>query len=152
MRSSVIAFAAAMAMTTPALAADVTFQGTLSGVCTLAVPTPGILGLAADGSLGSSAGVPAVLSILSVGSNTVTIEPPEWVSPAVDYESSGETLAVAYFGVGGLSVVNQDYTSVETSFAVSTLPLTLLTLNARVTNPNGFVAGDYAMKVVVTCS
>lgn len=136
----------------PAAATDVTFSGTLTGICTLAVPTPGTLGLAADGSLGSSAGVPATLTILSVGSNTVTIAPPAWVSTPVGYSAVGESLSVAYLGVGGLSVVNQAYTTSTTNFGVSTLPLTALTVNARATNTSGFVAGTYQMKVVVTCS
>jgi hypothetical protein len=119
----------------------------------MAVPTPGILGLAADGSLGSSAGVPAVLSILSVGGNTITVDPPTWVSTPTDYDGGGESLSVAYLGTGGLSLVNQDYTTGQTSFPVNTLPLTLLTLNARASNAeSGFPAGSYQMKVVVTCS
>jgi hypothetical protein len=135
-----------------AAATDVTFSGTLTGICTLAVPTPGTLGLAADGSLGSSAGVPATLTILSVGSNTVTVAAPSWVSTPGGYSATGESLSVAYLGVGGLSVVNQAYTTSSTNFAVSTLPLTALTINAKATNTSGFVAGTHQMKVVVTCS
>ncbi len=152
MRPVVLALALLLAAANTARAVDVNFSGTLTGVCTLAVSTPGTLGLAADGSLGSSAGLPAVLSILSVGTNTVTIDPPVWVSTPGTYVASGEIRQVAYFGAGGLSVVNQAYTGAQTTFGISTLPLTLLTINARASNDNGFPAGTYQMKVVVTCS
>jgi len=78
--------------------------------------------------------------------------PPAWVSTPVGYSAVGESLSVAYLGVGGLSVVNQAYTTSTTNFGVSTLPLTALTVNAKATNTSGFVAGTYQMKVVVTCS
>lgn len=152
MRAWIMGVAGALAWVSAANATDVTFSGTLTGVCTLAVPVQGTLGLAADGSLGSSAGLPAVLSILSVGTNTVTVNPPVWVSKAGGYDNTGESLQVAYFGVGGLSLINQDYTPAQTSFGVNTLPVTLLTLNAKATNSSGFPAGSYSMKVVVTCS
>lgn len=136
----------------PAAAADVTFSGTLLGVCTLALSTPGLLGLAADGSLSSSAGLPAVLSILSVGTNTLTVNPPVWVTPAAGYTAGSETFEVGYFGLSGLGLADQALTGSVTTRNISTLPLSLLTMNARVTNSLGFADGNYSMKVVVTCS
>ncbi|HVY52639.1 MAG TPA: hypothetical protein VHA07_13905 [Devosia sp.] len=139
----------------PALATDVTFQGTLSGVCTLAVPTPGLLGLNASGELTSEppAGLSAIVTVLSIGSNQLTIDPPVWAAATpVGYDATGEDLLVSYLGVGGLSIANQAFTDTQTSVNINSLPLTALTVNAKVTNPNGFAAGNYALKVVVTCA
>jgi hypothetical protein len=153
MRSVVMGLAGLLAWSGVTSATDVTFSGTLLGVCQLAVPTPGVLVLAADGTLTSSSGTPAVLSLLSVGANTVTVTAPSWVTLPVDYVQTGESLSVSYTGAGGLGVINQAYTTSQTSFPVDTLPLTPLTINAKATNTtSGFPAGTYQMKVVVTCS
>ncbi|RYE09320.1 MAG: hypothetical protein EOP22_09470 [Hyphomicrobiales bacterium] len=136
----------------PAVAADVNFSGTLTGVCTLGLSTPGILGLAADGSLSSTAGVPAILTVLSVGTNTLTINPPVWVSPSPNYVAGDETFEVAYAGLAGLGLADQVMTDTVTTRTVNTLPLSLLTMNAKATNSLGFADGSYSMKVVVTCS
>lgn len=136
----------------PAAAADVTFAGTLTGICTLALSTPGTLALAPDGSLSSTAALPAILAILSVGTNTLTVDPPVWTETAPGYTPGTETLEVSYSGLAGLGLANQAFTAVRTTRTISTLPLSLLTMNARATNSLGFAAGDYEMKVVVTCS
>ena len=135
-----------------AQAVDVTFSGTLSGVCTLALVTPGTLGLAADGSLGTSAGTPAALTVLSVGANTLTINPPIWVTPAGGYTAGTETFEIGYFGLSGFGVADQALTTAITTRNISTLPLSSLTMQARVTNSLGFAAGTYSIKAVVTCS
>jgi len=142
------------AISSPALAANVTFTGTLSGVCTLAVPTNGTLGLSPNGDVLGSAtgGTPATVTIVSVGSNTVTVNPPTWNSQPAGYVASGEVLEVAYSGLGGLSLINQAYTNLTTNFGILALPLSSLIVNARVTNSHGFAAGTYQMQVVVTCS
>lgn len=129
-----------------------TFSGTLSSACTLAVPTPGTLAITATGDLASAPLGAATVTILSIGSNEVTVDPPQWVSTPSGYTASSEQLSVAYAGLGGLSVVNQDYTTAQTSFQVATLPLTSMTVNVRAANGDGFVAGDYSMKVPVTCA
>ena len=154
MRRLVILASLASALATPAPAADVSFQGTLSGVCTLAVPTPGLLGLNASGELTSEppVGLSAVVTVLSVGANRLTIDPPAWVSSPVGYDAAGESRLVSYLGVAGLAVATQAVTDVATEVDIPTLPLTALTVNAKVTNPNGFAAGNYALKVVVTCA
>jgi len=139
--------------TTAAHAVDVNFSGTLSTACTLAVPLTGQLGLAADGSLTSEAGRSANLTVLSVGSNRLFIEPPVWSQAApTGYKPSGEDLMVKYVGIAGISIPQQDYTDVETIVSVNSVPLTTLSIDAKATNPNGFVSGDYAMKVTVTCA
>lgn len=137
-----------------AASADVSFSGTLASSCTLALATPGILGLAADGSLSSALGVgaPAVLSILSVGTNTLTIDPPVWVSPAPGYDQGTETFEVGYSGLAGLGLADQPLTASVTTRTISTLPLSVLDVSARVTNSKGFASGTYQLKVVVTCS
>lgn len=137
-----------------AASADVSFSGTLANSCTLALATPGILGLGADGSLSSALGVgaPAVLSVLSVGTNTLTVNPPVWVSPAPGYDQGAETFEVGYSGLAGLGLADQPLTTAVTTRSISTLPLSLLTVNARVTNSKGFAGGTYQLKVVVTCS
>lgn len=152
MRTSFVAIILIGASAAPASAVDVTFSGTINSACTLAVPTPGSLGISATGDLTSDPLGAATVTILSIGSNEVTVDPPQWLSKPGDYDATGQELSVAYAGVGGLSAVNQDYTSTQTSFPVSTLPLTALAMNVRAVNPNGFVAGDYVMKVPVTCS
>src|SRR6218665_2680817 len=139
----------------PAGATDVTFSGTLVGVCTLALATPGLLGLSTDGEvLGSEelGGLSATITILSIGSNTVTVGAPTRTAAPGGYNASGEVIEVSYAGLGGLSLINEAYRTTSSNFAVSTLPLTALVINTRITNPNGFDAGSYGTKTVVTCS
>jgi hypothetical protein len=138
--------------TLPASAADVTFSGTLTGICTLALSTPGTLGLTAGGVLSSTAGLPAVLAILSIGTNTLTVNPPVWDSTPGGYTAGTEVAEVAYSGLSGLGIANQAFTSTVTTRSINTLPLSLLTMNAQISNSLGFAAGTYEMKVVVTCS
>lgn len=135
-----------------ASAADVTFSGTLTGICTLALSTPGTLGLTAGGALSSTAGLPAVLAILSIGTNTLTVNPPVWDSTPGGYTAGTEVAEVAYSGLSGLGIANQAFTSTVTTRSISTLPLSLLTMNAQISNSLGFAEGTYEMKVVVTCS
>jgi len=142
----------ALAAGLPAAATDVLFEGTLSGVCTLGLSTPGTLGLDPEGRLSSAAGLPALLTVLSVGSNTLTFDPPVWVDTAPDYAAGTETFEVAYNGFPGVGITEQAYTTAPTSRSIATLPLSLMAVNARVANSLGFAAGDYRMKVVVTCS
>ena len=153
MRGLIVSLFALIGSTTASCATDVNFTGTLSTVCTLAVPLTGQLGLAADGSLSSEAGRGANLTILSVGSNRLFVEPPVWSQAApTGYNASGEDLLVKYVGIAGISIPLQDYTDIETIVPVNSVPLTTLLINAKATNPNGFVSGDYAMKVTVTCA
>lgn len=134
----------------PALAAtDVVFTGTVSDTCTLAVPTPGIMTLSGDGkTLGSdqTLGVPATVTVVSLGSNSVTLAAPTLTDAPNGY-AGGETVQMSYSGLA-----SHAYTSQQQSFALGILPLTSLIINMQVLNPNGFVQGTYKAKTVLTCS
>ncbi|OJX19484.1 MAG: hypothetical protein BGO82_07070 [Devosia sp. 67-54] len=134
----------------PALAAtDVVFTGTVSDTCTLAVPTPGIMTLSGDGkTLGSdqTLGVPATVTVVSLGSNSVTLAAPTLTDAPSGY-AGGETVQMSYSGLA-----SHAYTSQQQSFALGILPLTNLIINMQVLNPNGFVQGTYKAKTVLTCS
>lgn len=140
----------------PACAAtDVTFSGTVSNTCTLAVPTPGLLGLSADGkTLGSeeTGGLAATVTIVSLGGNTITVAAPTLVTYPGAYTPGGETLSLKYQGQSGLSGVSQAYTSAQTSFGVGILPITNLVVDLKVVDNSGFAQGAYSAKTVLTCS
>lgn len=140
---------------TPAWAIDVTFTGIVLNTCTLAVPTPGIMTLSGDGkTLGSdqTLGVPAELTIVSLGANTITLAPPTLETYPAGYASGSETVQMSYNGVSGLSGVSHAYTSAQQTFSVGILPITSLFINNQVVNTAGFVQGTYTTKTVVTCS
>jgi hypothetical protein len=59
---------------------------------------------------------------------------------------------VGYLGLSGLGLANQALTTSVTTRTIGTLPLSLLTMQTRVTNSLGFADGPYSMKVVATCS
>jgi hypothetical protein len=138
-----------------ALAANVNFSGTVLAACSILAATNGTLALATDGSTLASdnlGGVPGTVTILSIGDSTIDVAAPTRTGQPGDYNASGETLEVSYFGVGGLAVVNQAYTSAPTSFDISTIPASIITVNNRMSNPNGFPAGGYSTQTVVTCA
>jgi len=140
-------------MQNAAFAIDLTFGGTVASICTLGLTNHGVLGLGLDGShIASDVGSPAQMTIVSVGSHVVTVSAPTWTKAPSDYTPGGESLEVAYSGLAGLGTVNQAFTSNTTNFNINTLPLTSVRLHARARNTNGFAAGDYEMKVMVTCS
>lgn len=136
-------------------AENVDFTGTLTSACTLAVPTPGLLALSTDGTvLGSEevGGLAATATVLSIGSSTVTVGAPSVVASPAGYDDTNEAVEVKYVGQGGLSLVDQSYSSGQTQFATGTIPLSNLVLNAKVTNTDSFDAGDYTVRTVLTCS
>lgn len=142
-------------MTDEAKAADVDFSATLLNECTLALTTPGVMALSASGTVLASSeigGVPAVLTVLSLGQNTLTVNAPTVVSAPAEYDASGETVEVAYTGASGLSLVSQEATDQTTTQSLGVIPLSALTVNAQVTNTGSFAAGDYTVRSVVTCS
>ena len=109
----------------------------------------------ADGkTLGSeeSGGSAATATIVSLGSNTVTVAAPTLLTYPGSYTPGGETLSVKYQGQSGLSGVSQVYISTQTSFAVGILPITNLVMNLKVVNNSGFTQGAYSAKTVLTCS
>lgn len=140
----------------PAYAVNVDFDGTVSTQCSISLSTNGTLALSSDGTvLGSeeSGGIAGAVLILSIGANTVDVDAPSRISSDPSgYNPSGETLEVKYVGAGGLIGINQDYTSLATDFPVANIPLSLLTIHNRLTNSNGFAAGTYTTRTVVTCS
>ncbi len=134
-------------------ATNVTFSGTLGLSCTLTLTTPGTLKLSADGTtLGSeqSGGVPAVLSIISVGTNTVTVAAPTLTSSPGGYDPTGQQLEVSYSGLSGLSGVNQSFTPDSSNFPVSVVAA--LQVHNHVINTHGFATGTYTTQTVVTCA
>ena len=88
-----------------AQAVDLNFSGTLNGVCTLGVPVPGTLGLAMDGlAIGSQepGGTAASVTIVTLGTNKITVTPPAWVTTPGGYVPGAEVREVAYAGLSGL--------------------------------------------------
>ena len=149
MRAVLVAFGCAL-LCTPVLAAtDVVFTGTVADTCTLAVPTPGTMTLSADGkTLGSdqSLGVPATVTVLSLGGNSVTLSAPSLTASPVGY-GGGETVQMSYSGLA-----NHAYTTAQQTFSVGIIPLTSLIINMQVINNSGFAQGTYTAKTVLTCS
>lgn len=156
MRIGFIIFTAGMACTsTPSHAVDVTFSGTVAGVCTLALTLPGTLALSMDGTvLGSEepTGVAATMTVLSVGSNTITVAAPTRTAAPGSYVATGEAVWIKYVGLGLLSAVSHGYDSATSSFAIGSVALTTILFNSKITNANGFAAGTYSTRSVVTCS
>jgi hypothetical protein len=154
MRRLAVVFGLALA-TLPASAADVIFTGIVADTCALAVPTPGIMTLSADGNtLGTDQplGVPAEVTILSLGANLISVTPPTLESHPLAYIPGDETIEMAYNGLNGLSGIVQAFTSSAQSFAVGILPLTVLLIDNRIHDDDGFEQGTYTTKTVVTCS
>lgn len=142
-----------LSVSSSARAVDVTFSGTLSTACTLAIPLTGQLGVDANGDLTSQAGRTANLSVLSVGSNRLVVAAPAWSAATPGgYVASGEQLWVKYAGISGYTFQAQDWTTAQTTLNLSSIPVTLIGVDAKATNPNGFVPGTYNMKVTVTCA
>lgn len=138
-----------------AQAVDLNFSGNLSTVCTLGVPVAGTLGLAMDGlTVGSQepGGTAASVTIVTLGTNKVTVTPPVWVTTPGSYVPGAEVREVAYSGLSGVGQADQTYTASSTSFNLVTNPVATMVVNARTRNSAGFIAGNYQMKVTVTCA
>ena len=150
MRKLVVTFAAALAFCAPACAAtDVVFTGNVADTCTLAVPTAGTMTLSSDGKiLGSdqALGVPATVTVISLGSNTVTLAAPTLTASPVGYGGGG-TVQMSYSGLA-----SHAYTTLQQTFSLGILPLTNLIINMQVINNAGFIQGTYTAKTVLTCS
>jgi len=125
-----------------------------ASACTLTVNNGGTLALSMDGyTLGSEqpSGTGAAMLIGSLGAATVQIAAPTLIQTPNGYDGTSDVVSIKYAGLGGLNGVAQDYTDVTTSFSIGLLPLTMLTMNARVINPATFDAGTYRLRTVVTC-
>jgi hypothetical protein len=158
MRSPLVGVALALCCAGGAQAANatVTFSGTLTSSCSLSINTPGVLALSTDGTtLGSqeAGGASAVVAIVALGTNTVTVAPPTLSSSPAGYDAGSGEAEVAYAGLSGLSGVSgvsQAYTTSSTSFPVSALAT--IAVNNRVVNSAGFAPGNYTTQTVLTCS
>jgi hypothetical protein len=135
----------------PARAVDVTFTGLVADTCTVVLAAPGILGTSADGTVISTdegLGVPATVTILSIGANTVSLDAPTLLTHPGDYTPGGETLEIAYTGLASHPL----FSSTGLDFVLGLLPLSELFVDLRITNPNGFEQGTYTARTVLTCS
>jgi hypothetical protein len=141
-----------LGVTTPAaLATDVVFTGLVANTCVLAVPTPGVMRLNDAGDvLGSDQllGVPATVTIVSIGANTITLDEPELVSHPPGYSEANQTLKINYTGLANHPL----FSSTGLDFVVGLLPISELFVNLRIENPDGFAQGSYTARTVLTCS
>lgn len=137
----------------PARAAplDVIFTGVVVDTCTIAVATPGVLMLSGDGTiLGSDQGlgVPATVTVLSIGSNTIALSAPVLETYPGGYTPGGEAVEMNTTGLAS----NPVFTSLGIDFDIGLLSLSELFVNLKVTDPAGFTQGTYTAKTVLTCS
>ena len=144
---------AVSALCAPVAAAplDVTFTGLVVDTCTIAVATPGVMMLSGDGTvLGSDQGlgVPATVTVLSIGSNHIALSAPILETHPAGYTPGSETVEMNTSGLAS----NPVFTSLGIDFDIGLLSLTNLFVNMRVTDPAGFVQGTYTAKTVLTCS
>ena len=152
MRGLAIAFGLLALGSGPACAAtDIVFTGTVSDTCTLSIPTPGKMTLSGDGkTLGSdqTLGLPATVTVLSLGSNNVTLSAPSLTASPPGYTPGSETVEMSYSGLA-----SHAYTSAQQTIPLGILSIaTLLIVNMHVLNAAGFAQGDYTAKTVLTCS
>ncbi len=158
MRVLVLGLAGLLAATCCASAEDVLFNGLVLSSCSILGHTNGTLGvdLGSDGKVLTSElpyGLPATVTLLSVGTNYVNVAAPTRTDEPIDYEPSGEAIEVSYLGVGLLSAVSETWTASGTSHQATALLATALTVNNRITNTaNGFPAGTYQTRTVVACT
>lgn len=137
-----------------AVAAILSVAPATAKACTLTLNNGGTMGLSSDGvSLGSEigSGTGAALAVASLGSATVEVAAPALIETPSGYDDSQDVAFIRYSGLGGLGGVDQAYTDQTTSFSIGLLPLSILVMNALVTNPNAFAAGNYRLRTVVTC-
>jgi hypothetical protein len=132
------------------------FTGTVIPGCTLSASDGGTLELdyTTGTTLGSevAGGDAAHVTILSIGANTLTVDPPTRTAQGGGYVATGEAIQVHYFGASGLSSINVPYTSSQNTHPLATIGASVLTVHNRITNPNGFPDGNYATRTVVTCA
>ena len=143
----VAALLAASCVSAAAAPLDVTFTGVVVDTCTIAVATPGVMMLSGDGTiLGSTQalGVPATVTVISIGSNNIALSPPTLETYPGGY-TPGE------MNTTGLAS-NPVFTSLGIDFDIGLLSLTSLFVNMQVTDPGGFAQGTYTAKTVLTCS
>ena len=133
-----------------ALAAVVSFTGTITGSCTLSISTPGTLKLNSGGSILSSeelGALPAVVAVIAVGGQpTINFTAPTFTTTPSGYNHT-PVVEMKYASLGG---GNQAYTSGTSSYTASLL-LDVITVNAKATDTGGFLAGTYVIGTTATC-
>jgi len=138
--------------TSPAAAVDVTFTGLVVDTCSVALATPGVMSLSGDGKvLATDQGglaVPATVTVVSIGTNTLSLAPPTLDTYPAGYTPGGETLELSTSGL----LSNPLFTTLGIDGIIGLLPLTNLLVNLRITNPDGFEQGLYGAHTVLTCS
>ena len=130
---------------------DVTFTGLVVDTCTIAISTPGVMMLSGDGTiLGSdqALGVPATVTVLSIGSNNIALSAPTLETYPAGYTPGGETVEMNYTGLASHPV----FTTLGLNFDIGLLSLSELFVNLKVTDASGFTQGTYTAKTVLTCS
>lgn len=135
----------------PAFALDVTFAGVVVDTCTIALATPGVMTLSGDGTvLGTdqSLGVPAAVTVVSIGSNNISLSEPELLTYPAEYDAGGETVTMAQGGIHN----NPIFDALEVDFDIGLLSLSTLFVGLRIENPDGFAQGAYTARTVLTCS
>ena len=144
----IAACATALLLTTPADA------------CSLAVSTPGLLGLSMDGTQLSSDATGGVASVMSLSdlnvlsSTTITVSPPTLQTYPAGFAAGAVTGESAFAATWLLTGTSRPYSTTDQSFSVpGVLNLAVvLTLNNRITSTGGFKQGSYSTQTVVTCS
>ncbi len=133
---------------TPAFAIDVVFDGIVTNNCILSVDTDGDLGFGTDGTTLSSElgeGRPAIVVVAALGAGPqVTVASPTFTEPAG--QSAPSTPAIRYTSLSGANQSYTDQTTTSSAFLAD-----IYTINARLSNENGFVAGNYSVTTEVTC-
>jgi hypothetical protein len=140
----------------PVAAIDVTFNGSVTDTCTLALvlPAEGTMRLNGDGTiLGSDqGGIPVSVTIVSLGTNNITLDAPELTQAPNEYDESGQSVELSYAGTVGLTVVNRGFQA-----SGGTIPASLISTAAtlvvgnRIVNANGFAQGNYETSTTITC-
>lgn len=133
---------------------DITFQGDIDSFCALSLPTNGSLVLDNAGRLTSEPLGFGTITVFTTGGNDLEVTQPTWDAGGYPntYVPGGETFELSYSGLAGLGVANSGWIASDADIDMPALPISILTLNARATSPDGWVDGTYRLKVTVTCA
>jgi hypothetical protein len=145
---TLVGVASSLLLPCVANAATVTFSGVITNSCTLTLNTPGRLAsTSASGTqFHSESGGTALVAVVATGlSPSVTVNAPTFTAPAASASS------VAEIKYSSLTSGVHDYASSGSSYNMVGL-LDTLSIDARLTNPAGFTAGNYSVSTVVTCN
>lgn len=135
----------------PARAIDVTFTGVVVDTCIIALATPGVMTLSSSGTIlgtDQTLGVPATVTVVSIGANTISLDEPELLTHPGAYTPSNETVEMNYTGLANHPL----FSSLGLQFDLGLVSLTNLFVNLRISDPDGFAQGTYTARTVLTCS